>query len=186
MAQFVKQFKPISLSKCVDSKWDLTSSMYLAELTRNTESGVIRWTRDHGVSGDTQYRYFGIYKNANGLRVILEVSDTLSEGIELLCSYNNHGKSVRKLFDEWSYPDELQDLYNEIQSKRGDNKIGPSTEYQNKAKTYDNISKLTNPYYNKSVNDNHSSKKILNTRGKKAIKLLENVEWQHNWQILGE
>lgn len=181
MAQYVKPADTvISMTKCIDNKWDMTSSLYISELERETRRKNIKWTRDHDVSGDTQYKFFASYKNKNGMKVILNLEETLTEGIELHCYYHNNGHRVTKTFDEWCYLDEVQDLFNAIKAQRKDI---PNEEKIYGPKTYDNISKLTDPYYNKTT---YTETKVLNSRGKKAKKLLENLQWEYNCQILGE
>lgn len=186
MAQYVKPADRVtSLTKCVDTKWDITSSLYISEIERETRLKNIRWTRDLDVpaNGDLQYKYFSLYRNKNGMKVILDLRETLSEGIELNCLYVNGDKRVSKVFDEWSYPDELQDLMGAVEEKR--------TDIPNEAKVYgpkkyDNISKLTDPYYNSYNRKTYTEEKVLNSRGRKAKKLLENLDWEYNCQILGE
>lgn len=181
MAQFVKpKVKNISITQCIDNKWDMQSSLYISELEEKTLEKKIRWNKDWDTDSG-QEKYLALYKNDNGMKVILNVRESYDDGITLDVLYVNGQKRVQRFFDEWTYETELKDLYTAILDSRGDYKANLPA----KPKTYDNISKLVNPYYNK-TNETPIKKRVLTARGKKNEKILNKIHWEYNCEILGE
>ena len=115
------------------------------------------------------------------MKVILNVRESYEDGITLDVLYTNGEKRVQRFFDEWSYETELKDLYTAILDSRGEYKANLPA----KPRTYDNISKLVNPYYNR-TNETPIKTKVLTARGKKNEKILNEIHWEYNCEILGE
>ena len=183
--------KNISIMDCTDSyKHDINTSLYIYELEEKTLDYKIKWSREWNDKRKA-YNYYATYCNVHGVKVKLEILDDYTEGVELSANYSNHGKLVKTLFlTEWTYPDELTDLISTIRK---------SYNYYNDSDSKYYNDRFTNPYWNKSYNktsraivpyynDNRQStpKRVQTERGKKAEKLLLNVQFEYSWQILGE
>jgi len=92
MAQYVKpKAKDISITKCIDNKWDMQSSLYMAELEEKTLEKKIRWNKDWDVDSGKE-KYLALYKNDNGMKVILNVRESYEDGITLDVLYTNGEK----------------------------------------------------------------------------------------------
>ena len=63
MAQFVKpKVKNISITQCIDNKWDIQSSLYISELEEKTLEKKIRWNKDWDTDSG-QEKYLALYKS---------------------------------------------------------------------------------------------------------------------------
>lgn len=183
-----KQVKDISILECNDYKeYDMNTSLYLYEIESKTIDDVIDWKRKWN-GNSLCFSYYGIYTNSKGVKVILELLDEEDFGISLECNYSNHNKSIKNLYvTDMNYSAELTDLL-----------IAVKNYIKLQEKDYINNDYLTNPYYNRKNNyivpyrnDNYKKSNLIATkvqtsRGKKAEKLLENVTFESNFQILGE
>ena len=183
-----KQVKDISILECNDYKeYDMNTSLYLYEIESKTIDDVIDWKRKWN-GNSLCFSYYGIYTNSKGIKVILELLDEEDFGISLECNYSNHNKSIKNLYvTDMNYSAELTDLL-----------IAVKNYIKLQEKDYINNDYLTNPYYNRKNNyivpyrnDNYKKSNLIATkvqtsRGKKAEKLLENVTFESNFQILGE
>ena len=178
MAQVVK--KDISILDCTDRKFDMNTSLYIYELEDRTVDKKIIWEKEWNVKNNC-YKYYATYKNQVGLKVKLELLADRRDGIELEVNYTNHGKLVKYLLlTEWDYQAELEDLLE-------------ATEVYCKG-TYSSKEVLVNPYYNRKTYTNENKKKepeytvtkVRNSRGIKADRLLQNVEFSYNCETLGE
>ena len=118
----------------------------------------------------------------------MELLDEEDFGISLECNYSNHNKLIKNLYvTDINYLAELKDLL-----------IAVKNYIKLQEKDYIDNDYLTNPYYNRKNNyivpyrnDNYKKSdliatKVQTSRGKKAEKLLKNVAFESNFQILGE
>ena len=178
MAKEVK--KDISILDCIDRKHDMTTSLYIYELEDRTIDKKIQWDREWNPKHHC-YLYYANYVNQNGIRVRLELLADRFNGIELEASYSNHGRLIKHLLlTEFDYQNELEDL------------VEVAEIY---CRGYGHYEKFTNPYYNrkKNIDSYYSTKsytptvtKVRNSRGLKADRLLKDVEFSYNCQILGD
>ena len=183
-----KQVKDISILECNDYKeYDINTSLYLYEIESKTIDDVINWKRKWD-GKSLCFSYYGIYTNSKGVKVILELLDEEDFGISLECNYSNHNKLIKNLYvTDINYSAELKDLL-----------IAVKNYIKLQEKDYIDNDYLTNPYYNRKNNyivpyrnDNYKKSdliatKVQTSRGKKAEKLLKNVAFESNFQILGE
>lgn len=183
-----KQVKDISILECNDYKeYDINTALYLYEIESKTIDDVINWKRKWD-GKSLCFSYYGIYTNSKGVKVILELLDEEDFGISLECNYSNHNKLIKNLYvTDINYSAELKDLL-----------IAVKNYIKLQEKDYIDNDYLTNPYYNRKNNyivpyrnDNYKKSdliatKVQTSRGKKAEKLLENVAFESNFQILGE
>ena len=174
----------ISIKDCIDlPKFDMTTSLYLCELNAATLDYKINWNREWH-NGKVCYMYYGIYTNSKGVKVRLKLYDDFHDKMSLHIEYSNHGKLIKKLvLSETYYEDEFIDLVYSIEKYKEYVDL-----YSGKK---DNKNKLTNPYYDRVYNQKEETKsytvtKVKNQRGIKAEKLLKNVEFEWNMEILGE
>lgn len=174
--------KDISILECNDyNRYDMQTSLYIYEIEDRTVCKKIKWAKEWDVK-KLCYKYYATYVNKNGMKVSLELLNDNKEGIELYAKYINHGKLIKTLFlTEWTYGNELEDLAEAVAIHTKNNYV------------YDNNDRLTNPYYNRKYCDYKPKTyekpvvtKVRNSRGLKADRLLENVEFSYNCQILGE
>lgn len=185
MSKKINGKKPISILDCSDNyKHDINTVLYIYELEEKTLDNKIKWEREWN-NKRLSYNYYGTYTNKNGIKVKLEVLDDYQEGIELTCSYSNHGKLIKTLFlTEWVYSDELSDLMSAINNywnyTHGDKNKYTDPYYNRRS------SRALLPYYNDNYKNKSTPKKVKNERGKKADRLLENVAFEYNCQILGK
>lgn len=177
----MSQKKEISILDCNDfKKYDMNISLYIYELEIKTIKNKINWIRKWNFETRC-FSYCATYTNSFGVKVQLDLLDNEDLGTSLYCAYYNHKKLIKSLYaSDYNYSENLNDLLVAVQDYI---KLKYNKEY------------LTNPYYNTNKylvpyhNDNSSNyveTKVKNQRGKKADKLLENVQFETNFQILGE
>lgn len=172
--------RDISILDCIDRKSDMTTSLYIYELEDRTINNKIEWAKEWNGKSHC-YKYYATYVNQVGMKVKLELLGDRMNGIELEAYYHNHGKMIKHLFlTEFDYQNELEDLLEVAEMY---------------CRGYGNYEKYTNPYYNRSKNiDKYYSTesytptvtKVRNSRGLKADRLLKDVEFSYNCQILGD
>ena len=176
MAQVVK--KDISILDCTDRKFDMNTSLYIYELEDRTVCKTIVWEKEWNSKNDC-YKYYATYKNQVGMKVKLELLADRRDGIELEVNYTNHGRLIKfLLLTEWDYQAELEDLLEAVE-------VYCKGVYSSKKE------ELTNPYYNRKTTTKkkepaYTVTKVRNSRGLKADRLLKNVEFSYNCEILGE
>lgn len=149
----------IKLKECVTNKWDVTTSLYISELISATRNGKLKWSYDEeDIYCQT---LIATYVNKHGMKVNCEL--TMDYGV-LTLNYNNKNKRIVKYISELNYEQELIELIKAID---------------------DNLA-WYNPFTKPVEPVKPIVTRVKTARGIKAEKLLKDVEYDYNIEILGE